>query len=119
MENTEFQREVQRTVPPNLSFFEALSIGGLGVAGEAGEVADSIKKIVYHRHPLDTTKVAEELGDALWYIAFLCNTLGLSLGDVMQANVTKLRARYPDGWSSERSLNRAEYQQNDARDQKE
>lgn len=110
MDSADYQRAARRTAGEPAPQREALTLGGLGIAGEAGEVADHIKKIVYHHHPLDSAKLAEELGDALWYIAYLCDALGLTLGEVMEGNIAKLRARYPDGWSAERSQNRAEYQ---------
>lgn len=83
-----------------------LSIGALGLAGEAGEVADYIKKVVGHNHPLDKDTLVKELGDVLWYVAELCSTVGVSMGDVADKNIAKLRARYPEGFSSERSINR-------------
>lgn len=78
----------------------------LGLAGEAGEVADTIKKAVFHRHPLNRDELVKELGDVLWYVAALCTKLDVNMADVMHANIEKLKARYPDGYSSERSINR-------------
>lgn len=80
----------------------------LGLAGEAGEVADAIKKHVFHGHDLDMMAVGKELGDLIWYIAAICTILDLSLGGVMQANIEKLRRRYPDGFSVAASVNRVE-----------
>ncbi len=108
----EYQREAARTGGSDLepdNVLKGLSCAGLGIAGEAGEVADIIKKIVHHRHPLDELtqdKLAKELGDVLWYIAHASNVLGLNLADIAQANIDKLRKRYPDGFSAERSINR-------------
>jgi len=78
----------------------------IGLAGEAGEVVDHIKKAIFHRHGLDTAKVQEELGDLLWYVAGLCTQLGLSLDNVMDGNIKKLEQRYPGGFSVEDSKNR-------------
>lgn len=72
----------------------------IGLAGEAGEVADHIKKGIFHRHGIDKDKLCKELGDNLWYIAALCTKLGVTLEDVMSINIDKLRNRYPDGYSS-------------------
>jgi NTP pyrophosphatase (non-canonical NTP hydrolase) len=80
-----------------------LAWNAIGLAGEAGEVADLVKKAVFHRKGLDYEKLAKELGDVLWYVAALCSTAGLSLNDVMAANVEKLKARYPNGWDHARS----------------
>ena len=80
----------------------------MGLAGEAGEAVDLLKKHVYHGHPLDPLVVEKELGDVLWYVAALCVELDLSLSEVMEANVAKLRARYPDGFDPERSRSRTD-----------
>jgi len=78
----------------------------LGLAGEAGEVANLVKKGVFHRHGVDEAKLIDELGDVLWYVAALCTKLGVSLDAVMTINVAKLQRRYPDGYSSAASLGR-------------
>ncbi|HQR07023.1 MAG TPA: nucleoside triphosphate pyrophosphohydrolase family protein [Gemmatales bacterium] len=85
---------------------KALAWNALGLTGEAGEVADEIKKVIGHGHELNKDKLKKELGDVLWYIAALCNDLGLAMGDVAQANIDKLKERYPDGFSQEKSKNR-------------
>ena len=78
-----------------------LSLGGLGVAGEAGEVADIIKKVLHHEVPLETvrSKLIKEMGDVHWYLEYLAATLGVSTETVLDENVRKLRARHPNGWS--------------------
>lgn len=78
----------------------------LGLTGEAGEVADIVKKWYSHGHPLDSDKILLELGDILWYIAGMATANGWTLRTVAEANLTKLRARYPKGFSTERSLDR-------------
>lgn len=78
----------------------------LGLAGEAGEVADTIKKVVFHRHALDRDALIKELGDVLWYVAAICTKLDVSMSEVMQRNIDKLKARYPEGWDRERSIHR-------------
>lgn len=69
----------------------------LGLAGEAGEVCDLLKKHWGHLHPLDHEKLKKELGDVLWYVAALAVQFGLTLDEVALANVAKLTARYPKG----------------------
>lgn len=71
----------------------------IGLAGEAGELAGAVERWLYYGKGLDLPNVCEELGDSLWYIAFACNALGLSLEGIMQANIEKLRKRYPDKYS--------------------
>ena len=85
------------------------TIAALGLSGESGEIADHVKKIVYHGHPLDDDtrdKIAKEIGDILWYCAIGARGIGVSLSEIASANVEKLRKRYPEGFSTEKSLNR-------------
>jgi NTP pyrophosphatase (non-canonical NTP hydrolase) len=81
---------------------------GLGLTGEAGEIAEMIKKGVYHGHQLDRFDMRDELGDLLWYLAVTADRFGWNLGEVAERNIAKLRKRYPDGFSQEASRNREE-----------
>lgn len=83
-----------------------LTVAALGICGEAGEVSEHVKKHVGHGHVLDIDAVAKEIGDVLWYCAEIASTLGLTLGDVADRNIAKLRVRYPDGFDEGRSRNR-------------
>ena len=67
----------------------------LGLCGEAGEVADKIKKTIRGDSSLDevTGNIADELGDVLWYLAILADDLGVELEDVAKWNVDKLQRR--------------------------
>lgn len=78
----------------------------LGLAGEAGEVCALV--FAGQGTEVDRVKLKKELGDVLWYVAALCSKFGLDLGDVMTANIEKLRARYPEGYSAEASQQRNE-----------
>ena len=114
MDANEYQRQAARTlisneaVPAYSGKELRLVWNATGLSGEAGEVIDLIKKAVFHEHGLDEGKLIKELGDVLWYVAALCSVLGVSLSDVMAANIDKLRARYPEGWDAARSQNRTE-----------
>lgn len=103
MNINEYQQLAMRTAKPECRL---LSNVGLGLAGEAGECADEIKKHLHHGHPLNRDKLIKELGDVAWYLALGCEVLGTTLEDVLQLNVDKLRARYPDGFDPEKSLHR-------------
>lgn len=80
-----------------------------GLAGEAGEVSEIIKKHYYHGHDLDPQQLMDECGDILWYTAILTYALGFTLGYTAEHNIAKLARRYPEGFSEERSQNRVEY----------
>ena len=83
--------------------------GALGLCGEAGEVADIVKKATFQGHELDMDHIAEELSDCLRYIAISAQAIGWSLEELMQYNVEKLLRRYPNGFEAQRSINRPEY----------
>jgi NTP pyrophosphatase (non-canonical NTP hydrolase) len=74
---------------------EAMLIhAALGIAGEAGEIVDAIKKHCIYGKPLDLANVIEELGDLRFYMEGLCNVLDLSDQEVIQGNMNKLAQRY-------------------------
>ncbi len=98
-----YREEVMRNCPAfeTDSLEKKLSLSGLGVAGEGGEVADVIKKVLHHEVPLDSVrdKLIKEMGDVHWYLEYLAATLGVTTEEVLSANVAKLRARHPNGWT--------------------
>ncbi len=87
---------------------ETLINGVMGLCGESGEVIDLVKKHISHGHPLDKEKLINELGDVAWYLAELATVLGVDLDTILERNIVKLKLRYPDGFSSERSINRTD-----------
>jgi NTP pyrophosphatase (non-canonical NTP hydrolase) len=103
----EYQSLALRTMNPQIVGIKRITNCALGAAGEAGEIADLVKKHLFHDHPLDSEKILKEAGDNLWYLAVLSHTLGVSLSDVAQGNVDKLRLRYPKGFDSQRSIHRS------------
>lgn len=90
----------------NHGSFEHKMCAALGLPGEAGEVADYLKKVHFHEHTLNEEKLKEEMGDTLFYLAMLCEAYGFTLREVAEANLRKLEARYPDGFSFEASRER-------------
>lgn len=82
--------------------------GVLGLTGEAGEVSDLVKKGIFHEKGIDLEHLKKELGDCAWYLAMICDACGFTLDDVMQTNIDKLKARYPEGFDTYRANNRAE-----------
>lgn len=83
-------------------------IAGLlnGVLGLTGEVSDLVKKGIFHEKGIDLEHLKKECGDVMWYIAMICEACGFNLDDVMQTNIDKLIARYPDGFDSYRANHR-------------
>ena len=74
----------------------AILYPALGLSGEAGEVANKVKKIVRDKE-LDREGIAAELGDCLWYIAALCRDLNVNMGEVAKNNLDKLQDRKKRG----------------------
>lgn len=108
MTANEYQQLALRTANPHLTSTAQLINGLLGIAGEGGEAADILKKHLFQAHPLDQQHLAKELGDLCWYIALTASAIGYDLDHVLELNIKKLEARYPDGFDSTRSINRAE-----------
>ena len=104
----EYQDAARRTLNVDWSLKDQQANAALGLAGEAGEVADLYKKILYHGHQVPALTIVDELGDVLWYLAAVASLEGLSLGDIAAANIAKLRVRYPNGFSQEDSQRRAD-----------
>lgn len=77
-----------------------LALYETGLAGEAGEVCDEVKKYLWHGKPLDRDKIITECGDVIWYLDRLLGWLDATLEEAMQANVDKLAQRYPEGWAA-------------------
>lgn len=70
----------------------------LGLSGEVGEFNDMIKKWVFHEKELDIEHLKKECGDILWYIAMMCHSFNWNLEEIMEMNIDKLKARYPQGF---------------------
>ena len=106
-----YQAEALRTAG-DYGGLPPLAYLALGLAGEAGEFADHIKKVLRDGVKLDVEAAIEELGDIAWYVAVATAHLykeeygAVPLSQVLDANVNKLRARYPNGFEASRSLAR-------------
>lgn len=126
METKEYQELAGRTndrknterlanvlIVPNGNHEHLGEIGGLlngclGLSGECGEFCDIVKKAIFHEKFFDEEHAKKELGDVLWYVVMICDSLGWKLEDVMQLNIDKLKARYPEGFDINRANNRKE-----------
>ena len=90
---------------------ERVLTAALGICAEGGEFTEVVKKCVFQGKPMDDDAqyhMKRELGDLCWYIAQACIALGISFEDVLDTNIQKLEARYPDGFEAFRSENREE-----------
>lgn len=90
---------------------ERVLTAALGICAEGGEFTEVVKKCVFQGKPMDDDAqyhMKRELGDLCWYIAQACIALGISFEDVLDTNIQKLEARYPDGFEAFRSENRQE-----------
>ncbi len=108
MTGNDYQKLAMTTLNPALDKKDVLINGVMGLCGEAGEAIDIVKKHLAQGHELDRDKLIKELGDVAWYLAETAWALDVPLEEVLQRNIEKLRARYPEGFDSERSQNRKE-----------
>lgn len=107
MTGSEYQLQAARTINHTLpaSSIEAHALHGM--SSEVGELHGIYQKI-YQGHAFDEKHLKKEVGDLLWFIAEYCTVMGWCLSDIMQMNIDKLKARYPEGFSAERSTHREE-----------
>ena len=93
----EYQQRAMASLNPELKGRDVLINSVMGLCGESGEAIDIVKKWLAQGHPLDREHLAKELGDVAW---------DLDLEDILRANLEKLERRYPDGFSTEKSVGR-------------
>ena len=102
----EYQKLAMTTLNPDLDQKDVLINGVMGLCGESGEFIDIVKKWLAQGHELDREKLTKELGDVAWYLAETATALDLNLEDIFQANIDKLKKRYPEGFDAQRSIHR-------------
>lgn len=93
---------VRMAQPENIRFLHA----AIGLATEAGEIQDQLKKAVFYGKPLDKVNLAEELGDLFWYMAIMADQLGTSFDEIQEKNIAKLKARYGAKFTEAAALTR-------------
>jgi len=79
---------------------ERLLTASVGMCAEAGEFTEIIKKIIFQGKPVNEDNLfhlKRELGDIMWYVMQACMGLDISLDEIVQMNIDKLKARYPGG----------------------
>lgn len=104
----EYQTLAMRTLNPELSKKDVLINGVMGLCGESGEAIDIVKKHLAQGHELNREALIKELGDVAWYLAETAYALDVPLEEVLERNIAKLRARYPQGFETEKSILREE-----------
>lgn len=104
----EYQKLAMTTLNKNLSKKDVLINGVMGLCGESGEAIDIVKKHLAQGHDLDKDHLIKELGDIAWYVAETAYALDIDLETVLTLNIEKLKKRYPEGFDTNRSINRVE-----------
>lgn len=108
MDINEYQKLAMRTLNPKIEKKELILNASMGLCGESGEVIDLVKKHLFQGHDLDDEKLIKELGDVAWYLAEAATALNVNLSEILEKNIKKLENRFPDGFNSNRSINRGE-----------
>ena len=104
MQINEYQQLAMTTLNPELEKRDVLINSVMGLCGEAGEAIDIVKKWMAQGHALSKEQLVKELGDIAWYLAEAATALDMPLEEILQANIDKLKQRYPNGFETERSL---------------
>lgn len=107
MQMNEYQALAARTINKKLEDVQVAFHALHGMVSEIGELHGLYQK-TYQGHDIDSIHLKKELGDLLWFIAEYCTAFGWALEDVAQMNIDKLKARYPEGFSEDKSLHRKE-----------
>jgi len=99
MNFSEYQIEAMKTANPKNNQQDKVMYGILGLFGESGEVAEMLKKSLRDGIELNRENLVKELGDVLWYMAYICNTFDIDMQDAADGNIKKLRARHGEKYS--------------------
>lgn len=94
----EYQKLCRNTAKSFADNDKEISNWGLGIAGEAGDLAGCIKKTIYHNND-QRPGIRENVGDTMWYLAMICNVFGWELEEILAENINKLKKRYPKGFT--------------------
>ena len=101
-----YQQEAMTLLNPEIPQKDVLLNALMGLCGESGEAIDLMKKHLFQGHDLDREKLVKEQGDVAWYLAEAATGLGVDLSEILQCNLDKLHARYPQGFETARSQQR-------------
>ena len=101
----DYAAAARRTINPALTWEQTRNHALHGIASECGEIHGLYQK-TYQGHELIKERVMDELGDLCWFVMELCFAEGIDPQEVLEYNIHKLMTRYPDGFSTERSVHR-------------
>lgn len=104
----EYSKEASRTDAPiddNYNNLHAVHMV-MGMVTEVGELQDVYKKHLAYGKPIDEVNEKEEIGDLMWYIINHCNNKGWDLEEILETNIKKLKARFPNKFTKEKAINR-------------
>lgn len=114
MDNKEYLEKSARTVSDNYSEISTrmvsenkvidLQHAAMGMVTESAEFMDALKKSIFYGKKLDTVNLKEEVGDLLWYAALALRALDVDFDSVMDRNIEKLKARYPQKFTEEKAV---------------
>ena len=107
MNSNQYQELASRTINKDLKLEEMKLHALHGLSGEVGEIHSLFQK-VYQGHKMDEEHLQKEFGDLLWFIAEFCTASGWFIEDIMTMNIEKLKARFPEGFEVDKSVNRKE-----------
>lgn len=105
MDIIEYQEASERTLIDKGHDLNLLH-AAMGIGTEAGELLDAFKRKIFYGKDLDVVNVKEEIGDLMWYVAILLRELDLDFHEILDLNIEKLKARFPDKFSEGKALNR-------------
>jgi NTP pyrophosphatase (non-canonical NTP hydrolase) len=103
---SEYQKLAARTINSQLKPHEIADHAVCGMVSEIGEFCGIFQK-GYQGHEVRPEHLKKELGDLLWFVAEFCTVMDWDFGDIPFMNISKLTARYPDGFDARKSLHRA------------
>lgn len=103
-----FKSNVKRLFVKKAVGADGLIHATLGIAGEAGEIVDAVKKHWVYGKKLDVANLKEEVGDLLFYIQALCQVAKIDMVQCLKENEDKLRKRYPNGYTDAAAIERAD-----------
>ncbi|KKK47928.1 hypothetical protein LCGC14_3150260 [marine sediment metagenome] len=99
---SEFSEFVDKLMPDKTHFRKAspsVVHASMGLSEESGEILGHVKKSLWYGKDLDKAEMAEEMGDCLHYFQMLCNSMDITIEELIETNMQKLNIRYPFGYT--------------------